>query len=80
MLTKRLAIILLIDKKESAYAIENMLKVSPSTVSRMELIYEKGHYSGLLREARDQDNLLIQLQKIIPPRVGRNRFKHFLKS
>ena len=79
MLSKRLAIIIMLDQKESIYAIENILKVSPSTVARMLLLYENGTYAALLKEIKIQNSFWIQLQKIIPPRVGRDRFKHFLK-
>ena len=79
MLSKRLAIIVMLDQKESIYAIENTLKVSPSTVARMLLSYEKGKYSDLLKEIRKQNSFWTQIEKIIPPRVGRNRFKHFLQ-
>ena len=79
MLAKRLAIIIMIDQKESIYAIENILKVSSSTVSRMFDQYEKGLYSDLLKQIKLQDSFWTQIQKIIPPRVGRNRFKNFLQ-
>ena len=79
MLAKRLAIIIMLDQKESIYAIENILKVSPSTVARMSLSYESGKYSELLKEVRKQNSFWTQIEKIIPPRVGRNRFKNFLQ-
>ena len=79
MLSKRLAIIIMLDQKESIYAIENILKVSPSTVARMLLLYENGKYVALLKEIKIQNSFWTQIQKIIPPRVGRDRFKHFLK-
>ncbi|OHA18787.1 MAG: hypothetical protein A2664_04745 [Candidatus Taylorbacteria bacterium RIFCSPHIGHO2_01_FULL_46_22b] len=79
MIAKRLAIICMLDQKESTYAIEQVLKVSPSTVARIFLQYERGIYSELLREIRKQKSFWIQLEKIIPPRVGRNRFKNFLQ-
>ena len=79
MLAKRLAIIIMLDQKESIYAIENTLKVSPSTVARMSLSHENGVYRELLKEIHKQNNFWTQLEKIIPPRVGRNRFKNFLQ-
>ena len=79
MLSKRLAIIVMLDQKESIYAIENMLKVSPSTVARMLLSYESDKYKELLKEIRNQNSFWTQIEKIIPPRVGRNRFKNFLQ-
>ena len=79
MLAKRLAIIYMLDKQESSYAISNILKVSQSTVARMSLKQENGEYSDIIREMRRQDNFWVQLQKFIPPRVGRNRFKNFLQ-
>ena len=79
MFAKRLAIILMLDQNESIYAIEQVLKVSPSTVARMSVLYDNGAYSKLLKEFRSQNSLWTQIQKIIPPRVGRDRFKNFLQ-
>ena len=79
MLAKRLAIIVMLDYKESIYAIERSLKVSPSTVARFSLQYERGVYRELLQEIRAQKSFWAFLEKIIPPRVGRNRFKNFLQ-
>jgi len=79
MLAKRLAVIVMIDQGESIYGIENTLKVSPSTVARMSLSHEARKYFELLKEIRKQNSFWIQLEKIIPPRVGRNRFKNFLQ-
>jgi len=79
MLAKRLAIIVMLDQKESMYAIEHILKVSPSTVARLSLYYERGAYRELLEEIRKQYSFWTLIEKIIPPRVGRNRFKNFLQ-
>ncbi len=79
MFAKRLAIILMLDQGESTYAIEQILKVSPSTVALMSLEYEKGTYSSLLKQIGKENSFWTELSKIIPPRVGRNRFKNFLK-
>jgi len=79
MLAKRLAIVCMLDQKESVYAIEQILKVSPSTVARISLQYEKGAYSKLLIEIKKQNSFWSELSKIIPPRAGRNRFKNFLQ-
>ncbi len=77
MLSKRLAVIVMLDNKESIYAIENILKVSSSTVGRMSYAYERGMYRDLLKEIRTQNSFWNQLKKIIPPKVGRDRFKNF---
>jgi uncharacterized protein YerC len=77
MFAKRLSIIFMIHRGESLYAIEQILKVSPSTVARIRLGYELGAYRKLIEEAREGSGFWIQLNKIIPPRVGRNRFKNF---
>lgn len=79
MLAKRLAIILLLDQGESIYAIENTLKVSPSTVARISLAYEEGKFTNLIKEIKNQVGFISQMEKIIPPRIGRNRFKNFLQ-
>jgi len=77
MFAKRLSIIFMIHRGESLYAIEQILKVSPSTVARIKLAYELGAYRKLIEETREESNFWTQLSKIIPPRVGRNRFKDF---
>ncbi len=79
MLAKRLAIIAMLDRGESIYSIQEILKVSPSTAARMSFLYENGAYKNLVKGIRSKDNFWVQLEKIIPPRVGRNRFKNFLK-
>ena len=79
MLAKRLAIIFMLDQKESTYAISNILKVSQSTVARISLKQENGEYGDIIEEMRKQSSFWAQLQKIIPPRVGRNRFNNFLQ-
>ena len=77
MLSKRLAIVLLLDQGETIYAIENTLKVSPSTVARISNDHENGKFSKMLNEIKKTD-IWDEIKKIIPPRVGRNRFKNFL--
>ncbi len=79
MLAKRLAIIIMLDKKESPYAIEKILKISPSTSARLSLSYEQGAYNELLKEIRADQGFWKLIEKILPPRVGRNRFKNFLQ-
>ena len=79
MLAKRLAVILMLKKKYSFLMIRHILKVSPSTVARISLQYEKGAYSKLLIEIKKQNSFWSELSKIIPPRAGRNRFKNFLQ-
>ena len=79
MISKRLAIIVMIERGESAYAIEKMLKISPSTVTRMSYYYENGKYDKLIAEIKKEKSFWNQITKIIPPRVGRNRFKNFLQ-
>ncbi len=79
MLSKRLAIIILLDQGESIYAIENTLKVSSSTVARISHDYENGKYDELTKEIRKYKSFWFQIQKIIPPKVGKNRFSNYLK-
>ena len=79
MLSKRLAIIIMIDNGESIYSIENTLKVSSSTAGRMYGQYEKEVYKELLNEIKDQKKFWNQFSKVIPNKVGKNRFKNFLK-
>lgn len=79
MLAKRLAIIIMLDKGESSYSIEKILKVSTSTVGRMLVFYEQGLYLELLKEIKIINSFWTKLEKVLPPRVGRNRFKNFLQ-
>ncbi len=79
MLAKRLAVIFMLERKESIYAISNILKMSPSTVARMSLLHENGAYKDILKDMKDKNSFWKTLEKIIPPRVGRNRFKNFLQ-
>jgi uncharacterized protein YerC len=78
MLAKRLAIIVMLENGESPYAIWRILRVSPSTVERLSANRDKGTYKNLLRLIKKQDSIWSFLEKIAPPRVGRNRFKNFL--
>ncbi len=79
MLAKRLAMIVMIDEGETSYAIENILQVSPSTVARISDSYEIGKYDNIIKEIKLQKSFQTLIKKIIPPRVGRDRFKHFLQ-
>ncbi len=79
MIAKRLAIIAMLHNRESTYSIENILKVSPSTVSRIMLSYENGIFKELIKTLEQEKGFFSQLSKIIPPRIGRNRFKNYLK-
>ncbi len=45
----------------------------------MSLLYENGAYADIIEEMKKQNDFWIQLEKIIPPRVGKNRFKNFLQ-
>jgi uncharacterized protein YerC len=80
MLAKRLAIISLLNQGHSIYFIQHVLKVSPSTVARIRLAYEDKKYTSLVQKlkTRKWDTVRKQIERIIPPRTGRDRFKHFL--
>ena len=81
MLAKRLATIYMLSKGESKYSIHMMLKVSTSTVRIISNRIELGHFKSLIRGMKSisGETFWKYLERIIPPRTGRNRFKNFLK-
>jgi uncharacterized protein YerC len=79
MIAKRLATIAMLDKGESSYSIEKMLKISSSTVIKMSHKFGEGDYNALIKEMKRYKSLSFQLQKLFPPRVGRGRFNNYLK-
>ena len=87
MLTKRLAIILLLDKEIPQHRIVDTLHVSPSTVAKMSLSLEKGRYDSILQistqkkiEFLDFIEFLLTAGGTMPPRAGRGRWKRIFKD
>lgn len=81
MFTKRFAIIILLSQGLSNYEIWNQLKLSPSTVARIKLSYEKGRYDELLglikgkKKIQFMNILEVLLSGGLPPRTA-ERWKH----
>ncbi|MBI3306097.1 hypothetical protein HYZ82_03175 [Candidatus Nomurabacteria bacterium] len=82
MLAKRFAAIYLLSQNVPTSYISEALLMSPSTISRMSVKYEKGRYSSLLKMIKNQ-NIWTILEKILraglPPRAGRGRWKFLYK-
>jgi len=81
MLSKRLSIIFMLTQGATPYEIENTLKMSPSTVARIENKFEVGKFSTICnyfqsKKRRDKfwSSLETLLQSGLPPR-GRGRWK-----
>ena len=86
MLAKRLAVIAMLSQEVSNYAISEVLHMSPSTVEKMSLRYERGKYDGIIKYALGKkdvweiiDNILT-IGGFMPPRVGGKRWRRFDKS
>jgi uncharacterized protein YerC len=84
MFAKRLAIVLMLDKKIPQHRIVDMLKVSPSTVAKASLKIDIGKYSVILKiskkEKIDIEKIVWQIltvDGIMPPMIGR---KYWLKN
>lgn len=86
MFAKRLAVIAMLSREVSNYAIANALCVSPSTVERMSLQYERGKYDGIIKHALGKKDIWEILESVLsvgglmPPRVGGKRWKKWDKS
>ncbi len=86
MFAKRLAVIAMLSQKVSNYAISEVLRMSPSTIERMFLKYERGKYDGIIKHALGQKdiweivNSILTVGGFMPPRVGGKRWRKFDKS
>ena len=81
MLAKRLGAIFMIAQKIPWHNIEETLKMSSSTVAKLANRHQFGNYDSLLKKMDTRKWALIekQIARWFPPRVGKNRFKYFLK-
>lgn len=81
MFAKRLAVITMLKKGVSNYMISQALHMSPSTVERMSLNYEKGKYNNILKQALGRKNVwniienILDLGGILPPKFGKGRWR-----
>ena len=93
MLAKRLAAIVMLCRGYSSYKIHMVLKLSPSTVARLEARLENGAFpylESLFRGSRSKkllkeaENFWDSLFKIIlmgmPPRAGKGRWKFLFEK
>ncbi len=81
MFSKRLAIIVLLDKGISHYAIWNALNVSPSTVERIAKKLDRGGFVEILNLLKEDNGKLLKIletlfEVLAPPpyHVSRKRF------
>ncbi len=81
MLAKRLTIIYLVHEKKATLDICDTLQVSPSTVARIELAYEAGQYKQLTKLFKKLEpkfwDMVEAILSIVPPMIGRGRYKSF---
>lgn len=86
MLAKRLAVIAMLSRGVSNYAISEVLNMSPSTVDRMSLKYERGKYDAIISYALGKKdvweiiNSILTVGGFMPPKVGGKRWRKFDKS
>ena len=80
MFAKRLAVIAMLSKDISTYAIAKALCMSPSTVERMSLNYEDSKYASIERYALGKKDIweiiesILTVGGIMPPRAGYHRW------
>ena len=86
MLAKRLAVIAMLSRKVSTYAIAEVLLMSPSTVDRMSLKCERGKYEAIIKHALGKKDVwgiidsILTVGGFMPPRAGGKRWRKFDKS
>ncbi|MEX2052580.1 MAG: helix-turn-helix domain-containing protein [Candidatus Paceibacterota bacterium] len=87
MLSKRLAIILLLSKEIPQHRIVDILRVSPSTVAKTSLNIENGKYNIILKIANKKQKGVLDLIEFLltaggtlHPKAGRGRWKKIFKD
>ena len=80
MLAKRLAILFMLDQQVSKHYISSVLSISPSTVNRISLRFEKNKYpyiSNILKRNRKTiwDTLENIIKAGLPPKIGKGRWQ-----
>ena len=84
MFSKRLAIILLLEKGASHYAIWNALQVSPSTVERLAKRLDRGGYADIVKLLKENESNLVKiigaLFEILTPSPYHVSRKKFLEA
>ena len=81
MLAKRLGAIFMIAQGMPWSDVEETLKMSSSTIAKIALKSENSAYTSLCKKMKTKKWALFdkQISRWLPPRVGKNRFKYFLK-
>ncbi|MEK7175905.1 MAG: helix-turn-helix domain-containing protein [Patescibacteria group bacterium] len=85
MFAKRLAVIAMLSQNISTYTIAETLCMSPSTVDKMSLRFERGKYNEIIKYALGSKDIWGIIENIVtaggfmPPRVGGRRWKKFDK-
>ena len=86
MFAKRLAVIAVLSKEISTYAIADALHMSSSTIDKMSLKYEREKYNGIIKYALGKKDIwaiiedILTLGGIMPPKVGGKRWRKLNKS
>lgn len=86
MFAKRLAVIYMLHRKVSPYMIAESLFMSPSTIERMSLKYEKGRYEPIIKKALGKKNIwdilesILYARGIMPPKFGGKRWQMLDKT
>ena len=80
MFAKRFAVIAMLAKKHTNYEIADKLSMSPATIDRMSLKFEKGDYEHLIKLLSNFDNIWERIELLflttgglMPPIVGHKR-------
>ena len=86
MVSKRLAIILMLSSHTPQHRIVDLLKVSPATVSKMSLKKEIGKYKVILKISQKEKSSIEKLiwgiltaGGIMPPKIGRKYWMKHIK-
>src|SRR3989344_1134513 len=85
MFATRLAVIAMLSQNISSYTISEVLRMSPSTIDRMSLKYERGKYELIIKYALGKKDMWAIINDILtvggfmPPRVGGKRWRKFDK-
>jgi len=86
MFAKRLAVIALLSRNASIFTISDALSMSPSTIEKMSLKHEYKNYDHIIKSALGKKDiwdileLIFTVGDIMPPRVGKDRWKKLNKS
>lgn len=81
MLSKRFAMIYLVNKGKSTLDICDTLNVSTSTVAKIEKMYDRGAYKQIEKVINELEPTMLDLIEVflsagMPPIVGKGRLKH----